>query len=114
MLGQSASMTIWEPRIEVSVSGVSMDFRTVEAVVDTGFTGALALPSQIIEDLGLVLHDERPVRMASGIRTVRIYGAIVSWFGQHRAVPVHQVEGNPLRAYPKNCWKLAVVLWEGK
>ncbi len=27
---------------------------------------------------------------------VRIYGAIVSWFGQPRAVPVHQVDGNPL------------------
>lgn len=81
MLGRSASMTIWEPRIEVSVSGASMDFRTVDAVIDTGFTGALALPSQIIEDLGLVLRDERPVRMASGMGTVRIYGAIVSWFG---------------------------------
>lgn len=73
-----------------------MDFRTVDAVVDTGFTGALAFPNEIIEDLGLTLQDERPVRLASGVNVVRIYGAIVSWFGQPRAVPVHQVDGNPL------------------
>ena len=73
-----------------------MDFRTVEAVVDTGFTGALALPGDIIGELGLTRQDERPVRLASGIETVYIYGAAVSWLGQLRAIPVHQVDGNPL------------------
>ena len=96
LIGQSASFPMWEPRIEVEVSGMSMDFHTVEAVVDTGFTGALALPDAIIEGLGLIQQDERPVRLASGMRTVYIYGAVVSWLGQPRAVPVHQVDGNPL------------------
>lgn len=96
ILGQEGSIILWEPRIEVAIAGVSRNFRTVGVVVDTGFTGALALPASIIQELDLTQHGERTVHLADGQGRLPIYGALVSWLGQLRAVPVHQVDGDPL------------------
>ncbi len=94
--GQDGPIIFWEPQINVTVAGVNLDFKTVTAVVDTAFTGALALPSAIIQELGLTYRGERQVRLATGMRAVHIYGAVVFWFGQPRAVPVHETDDNPL------------------
>ena len=96
IIGQEGSIIFWEPQIEVAVAGVNLDFKTVAAVVDTAFTGALALPSDVIRELGLSYRGERRVRLATGRQTVEIYGAVVSWFGQPRAVPVHETDDKPL------------------
>ena len=96
ILGKEGTYILWRPRIEVAVAGVSRDFRTVDVAVDTGFTGALALPASIIQDLGLTRHGEREVDLAHGQRTLPIYGAVVSWLGQELAATVHQVDGDPL------------------
>ena len=96
ILGQEGSITLWEPHIELAIAGVSRNFRTVDFIVDTGFTGALALPASIIQELGLTRHGDRTAYLADGRRSLSIYGALVSWLGQLRAVPVHQVDGDPL------------------
>ena len=96
ILGHEGSITLWEPHIELAIAGVSRNFRAVDFTVDTGFTGVLALPPSIIQELGLTWHGERTVYLAHGQRTLSIYGALVSWLGQLRAVPVHQVDGDPL------------------
>ena len=80
----------------IEVAGINMEFRAVETVVDTGFNGSLALPGEIIEDLGLSHQGERRTRLATGSGSVPIYGAVAAWFGTLRAVVVHRVEGNPL------------------
>ena len=95
-IGRDGSLIFWEPEVEVAVAGVNLDFITVTAVVDTAFTGALALPSRIVQELGLTYQDERLVRLAAGRSSVRIYGAAVSWFGQPRVVPVHETDDKPL------------------
>jgi clan AA aspartic protease len=96
MIGTDGSIVFWEPRVAIEVAGISMDFRLVETVVDTGFNGALALPGDIIEELGLTHQGERRTRLATGSGSVPIYGAVASWLGDLRAVFVHRVEGNPL------------------
>ena len=96
IIGQEGSIIFWEPQIEVAVAGTNLDFQTVAAVVDTAFTGALALPSDVVRELGLSYQGERTVRLATGRQTVEIYGAVVSWFGQPRAVPVHETDDKPL------------------
>ena len=73
-----------------------MVFQTITATLDTGFTGMLALPSDVVQELGLTYHGNRTVRLAHGQQTLGIYGAAVSWFGQLRAVVVHEVAGTPL------------------
>lgn len=96
ILGQEGSITLWQPRIEVTVAGINQDFRTVEAVVDTGFTGALAFPASIIRELGLTHYGDRTVNLADGQKPLPIYGALIHWLGQLRAAPVYQIDGNPL------------------
>ena len=94
--GQEGPIIFWEPQIDVAVAGVNLRFKTVAAVVDTGFTGALALSGEVVRELGLTHQDERLVRLATGTQTVYVYGAVVSWFGQPRAVPVHETDDKPL------------------
>ena len=113
-IGRDGSLIFWEPEIEVAIAGVNLDFMTVTAVVDTAFTGALALPSRIVQELGLIYQDERLVRLATGRGSVRIYGAAVSWFGQPRVVPVHETDDKPLigNMLLNNC-RLAIDFREG-
>ena len=94
--GQDGSIVFWEPQIDVEVAGINLDFKTALAVVDTAFTGALALPREIIQELGLTQQGQRTARLAYGQRDIRIFGAVVSWFGQLRAVPVHETDDKPL------------------
>lgn len=94
--GQEGSIILWEPCIEVAVAGVSREFLTVTATVDTGFTGMLALPGDIIRELDLTRHGVREVDLAHGRLTLPIYGAVVSWLGRELAATVHQVDGDPL------------------
>ena len=94
--GREGPIIFWEPQIDVAVAGVNLQFKTVAAVVDTGFTGALALSGEVIRELGLTHQDERLVRLATGTQAVYVYGAVVSWFGEPRAVPVHETHEKPL------------------
>ena len=66
------------------------------AIVDTGFTGAIALPSQTIEMLGLEWHRDGLLLMGDARRvSVPTFTAKVMWQGMTRTVPVHQTEGEP-------------------
>lgn len=105
IIGREGSIILWEPRIEVLVAGLAMNFKAVEVVVDTGFTGALALPSEIIRELDLTQHGERVVSLAYGQRSLPVYGAAVSWLGQPRAAAVYETDGKPLigNALLTNC-----------
>ena len=91
------------------VAGPAMNFKAVEAVVDTGFTGALALPDETIRELGLTQHGERIVSLAYGQRPLPVYGALVSWLGQPRAAAVYETDDKPLvgNALFTNC-RLAI------
>ena len=93
IVGREGPIILWEPRIELAVAGISLDFRTIEAVVDTGFTGSLALSSELAHELGLSFAGRREVYLAHGHQILNVYGAVVSWCGENRAVPVYQVDG---------------------
>jgi clan AA aspartic protease len=71
--------------------------RLIEAVIDTGYTGFLSLPSEIIAALNLpwagvdrgTLGDGREV-------TFEVYAAKVIWDGEYREAPVNEAETDPL------------------
>ena len=83
-------------------------------MVDTGFTGALALSDETIRELGLTQHGERIVSLAYGQRPLPVYGALASWLGQPRAAAVYETDGKPLvgKALFTNC-HLAIDFEEG-
>ena len=45
-----------DPLVTVEIGRVQENFQPVEVVVDTGFSGELALPSALIKSLGLEIH----------------------------------------------------------
>lgn len=83
--------------VTVASLGPSGNPSELEAVVDTGFTGALCLGAEQIEDLGLPLLGRGAAVLADG-RTVetRYYRGQVIWHGRERRVQILCAEGGPL------------------
>ena len=70
---------------------------TVEAIIDTGFTGFLALPADWIGALGLPLAGLQRTFLADGSETVLIaYEATVHWHGEEVVVKTLEVERSAL------------------
>lgn len=69
----------------------------VEAVLDTGFTGHLALPPEVVTELGLPLLGSRRSVLADGSRiALDVHRAEVLWDGRRRLVEVLAARGGAL------------------
>jgi predicted aspartyl protease len=69
----------------------------VEAVIDTGFTGHLTLPADVVRSLALSGRGFVEVELADGSTTaLGVYDARVLWCSRERFVPVYEAEGGPL------------------
>ena len=78
----------------VTESGGEVD---VEAVVDTGFTEYLLLPSEIINGCGFYYFDTMEFTLANGERIrPSVYVGAVKWFGRATKVNVVCAETKPL------------------
>jgi len=86
-----------EARVDVGIAGSNSIFQTVAVVVDTGFSGELALPPELIRSLGLEYIDDVSVALADRqARPVRAYEGVVSWQGRSRDVTVLDMGSEPL------------------
>ena len=84
-------------RIPIAIAGPNRVFQTVEADVDTGFTGWLTLPTAIIQELGLVSHGRRPTTLANNEASwAYMYRVLLAWHDVLRWTPALQSEGRPL------------------
>ena len=71
--------------------------RSVEVVLDTGFTGYLTLPSESIGQLGLRSAGQRTFELANGeMFDFQVYLGSVSWHGRPSDVLVLQSDSGPL------------------
>jgi len=69
----------------------------LNAVVDTGFTGMLTLPSQVIAALGLRYVGTAAGLLAdSSVHVSRRFAGIVRWLGQDREIRLLESEGGVL------------------
>lgn len=85
-----------EATIELEIVSVNYTEK-IEALIDTGFTGELTLPSDLIERLGLPRIGELPITLGDGqIVDVEMYLAIVLWHGEERIVQALCTDGKPL------------------
>ena len=74
--------------------GIDVD---VDAVIDTGFTASLSLPSASVDALGLVQKSKSSAILADGsVRKFAIYNAEVKWDGTWRTVLVSAIGDEPL------------------
>lgn len=83
--------------IPLSLLGPGESRVRIEAVVDTGFTGHLVLPSVLVGELGLPLRGSRDSFLADGsVVSLDAYRVGGEWDDRVRVVPALAAEGGPL------------------
>ena len=86
------------PKVEVLIKECDGGFRRVTAILDTGFTGQLKLPSAQLEGLQKV-HPTRfsTVSLAdSSSRRIPVHTLVIDWDGEERIIEVLEMEGRNL------------------
>ena len=84
------------PRLILALPGISGQI-TVEFVVDTGFDGELALPSDIIRKLDVAFQRAKPILLADGFsRRQPGYEIVLEWQDELRPTEILALEGIPL------------------
>ena len=89
--------TALEAIITLAVSGTAERSSHVDALIDTGYGGDITLPSDVVNDLGLMRVGSTMLTLANGNEEVfDTYVASVDWSGSERGVAVHETESVPL------------------
>ncbi len=69
----------------------------VDAVIDTGFSGFLTLPTDIISTLGFSWEGRDVATLGDGTScTFEVYIGLVIWDGQYREIYINESETVPL------------------
>jgi clan AA aspartic protease len=72
-------------------------FKSINAVIDTGFTGFLSLPQSIIDELELPWSYSDRATLGDGSETLfDIHDANVIWDGQFREIEINSADTEPL------------------
>ena len=71
--------------------------RSVNAVIDTGFTGYLSLPSSIVTELELPWSYRERATLGDGSETFfDIHDASIIWYGEFREIEISVADTDPL------------------
>lgn len=94
---QGAVNAALEAVLPVTVRGTDGAAQEVEAVIDTGFSGFLTLPSALATALGLAFDGVGWAVLADGTEaSFDMYDATLLWDGRPRSVYVYAAETTPL------------------
>jgi clan AA aspartic protease len=86
-----------EATISLVVSNTNRQTQLIDAVIDTGYTGFLSLPREIIVTLNLPWTGVDRGTLGDGSEvTFEVYAAKIIWDGQYRNIPVNEAETEPL------------------
>ena len=83
--------------VPVRLYGPNNQFEDVSAMIDTGFSGALVVPVDLVQMLGLDFVSSVLVELADGtIKENDRYEAEVDWMGRRKLIAVTAVECDTL------------------
>lgn len=86
-----------EAIVRLVVVGSGGKEHTIEAVLDTGYTGSLTLPSSLVASLGLPFRGRGSALLGDGSESeFDIHEAIVTWAGGRRLAAIDVAETDPL------------------
>ena len=87
-----------EPVVMIEIEDREGTLQSLEAILDTGFNGEIALPAQTIEHLGLSSRGQAlDWTVATGDEVpLAEYDGVVSWHDQSRRVVVVETGDEPL------------------
>ena len=87
----------YEATIRLTFRGAAREGREIEAIIDTGFTGYLTLPTALIDRLALSWKGRSQALIADGsIHIFDEYIGTVLWNGEARTVEVAAADTTPL------------------
>lgn len=86
-----------EGTLRIAVRGPHGERRRITAVIDTGYNGALTLPSDVIAELGLPWCDIGSVMLGDGSTCqCDIYAGAIVWDRRPVAIFIEESETTPL------------------
>jgi clan AA aspartic protease len=86
-----------EAVVRLIIRGTLGQTHEFEAVIDTGFTGFLTLPTSLIHSLGLIWRGQAQAMLGDGnLHQFDVYEARVLWDGQVRVVETGAADMIPL------------------
>jgi clan AA aspartic protease len=86
-----------EATISLVIVNENRQTKLINAVIDTGYTGYLSLPSEIITELNLSWTGIDRGTLGDGSEvTFEVYAAKVIWDGEYRDIPINEAETDPL------------------
>ena len=86
-----------EATISLVIINETRQTKLITAVIDTGYTGFLSLPSEIITELNLSWSGIDRGTLGDGSEvTFEVYAAKVIWDGEYRDIPINEAETDPL------------------
>jgi predicted aspartyl protease len=86
-----------EIAIRIPVRKAGGQEQEIEAILDTGFTGALTLPPTLIASMGLTWRSRGEAILANGsAEEFDIYAATLIWDGKLRPVLIYSIDATPL------------------
>ncbi len=85
-----------EAIVQLALLGENQQNQGIKAVIDTGYTGFLTLPSAVITTLDLTWYMQQEGVLGNGsLCMFNVYEALVIWDGQVRSVEINESEADP-------------------
>jgi clan AA aspartic protease len=86
-----------EAIIQIALVGVEKRLKSLQAVIDTGFTGDLMLPLSIVLELGFKYRGVQEAILGSGDSyDFEVYAGTIIWDGQMRSVEINACKSGTL------------------
>jgi clan AA aspartic protease len=86
-----------EATLRLTLNGTDGQQEEIEVVIDTGFSGFLALPPALITSLGLPWRGREQAVLGDGsLHLHDVYSGTVIWDGIRRVVEIDAVDTDPL------------------
>jgi clan AA aspartic protease len=86
-----------EAMIRFAIGNEGGQVQAIDAVIDTGYTGFLSVPREIIVTLNLPWTGIDRVTLGDGSETTfEVYAGRIIWDGEYRDIPVNESETDPL------------------
>ena len=94
---EGAVNAAYQAIVTLPLQGPDGQSQEIDAVVDTGYSGFLTLPTSVVQELGLAFRNFEWVTLADGSEVrFRVYYVTVSWNGIARDVYAYVADNVPL------------------
>ena len=94
---QGVVNTNCEATLRLVIGHANAKQKVIDAIIDTGYTGFLSLPHEIIVALDLPWRGVDYGTLGDGSETTfEVYSATLIWDGEYRDIPINEAEVDPL------------------